>query len=195
MHKIIIIALLLSFNATYIYAAVDPWKESYRLESVFQYDGAINVLKGISAGNELAELRRGWLNYLKGSHSKSIEYYKKAIKINNKSLNARLGVILPLLEQQRWREAASYANKVLKSAPWNYYAHIRLMQTEEALKQWEKLSKHASAVNQRYPDDATILIYLARASHKLGKKQAAQNFYRKVLELIPDHFEAKQYKK
>ena len=194
-NKLLIIAFSMGISISSAVAEVNPWKESYRLEQVFQYDAAIRVLKNISSDNELVTLRRGWLNYSKGTHSKSIEYYKKAIKINNNSLDARLGIILPLLEQQRWREAASNANKVIEIAPWNYYAHVRLMLTEEALKQWDKLAKHSSAVHQRYPSDATVLVYMARANHKLDNKQKAKNFYQKVIELIPDHFEAKQYTK
>ena len=190
---IFLIALSISFGISSVYAEVGPWKESHRLEKVYQYDAAINALKGISADNELVKLRRGWLNYLKGSHSNAIEHYKLAIKANQNSLDARLGIILPLLAQQRWHEAAQNADKVIEISPWNYYAHIRLMKTEEALNKWPELAKHADAVHQRYPSDATVLVYLARAHLRLDNKQAAKNYYSKVLELIPDHFEAKQY--
>jgi len=193
MRKLLILTFSLYCNIPFAYAETDPWEESYRLEEVFQYDSAINVLRNISSKNELVSLRRGWLNYLKGAHSRSIEHYKKALQTNSQSLDARLGLILPLLKQQRWREAAVNANKVLEVAPWNYYAHVRLMKTEEALKQWEKLFKHADAVNLRYPSDATILVYLARASHKLGNTKQAKEFYNKVSELFPDNFEAKAY--
>lgn len=180
-------------NSTLVCAEVDPWKESHQMEQVFQYDSAINALNNISTDNELVHLRRGWLNYLKGSYSKSVEHYKKAMNINNLSLDARLGIILPLLEQQRWREAASHANKVLEIAPWNYYAHVRLMQTEQALKEWKKLLTHSDAVHRRYPSDASVLVYMARASHKLGNNKQAREFYKKVNELIPGHFEASSY--
>jgi tetratricopeptide (TPR) repeat protein len=193
LRYLFLIILSFSLGISSSFADVDPWKESHRMEKAYQYDTAINVLKGISADNELVKLRRGWLNYLKGSHSKAIEHYKLAIKANQNSLDARLGVILPLLAQQRWHEAAENARKVLEISPWNYYAHIRLMETEEALKKWQTLEKHADAVHQRYPSDATVLVYLARAHLKLDNRQAASKYYSKVLELIPDHFEAKQY--
>ena len=193
LRNIFIIIFLSGFGLSPSYAEIDPWKESYRLEKIYQYDAAINALKSVSVDNELAKLRRGWLNYLKGSHSKAIEHYTFAIKSNSNSIDARLGIILPLLEQRRWREAALNANRVIEVSPWNYYAHIRLMRAEEALKQWEELSKHASAVHQRYPSDATVLIYLARANLRLDNRQAAKNYYGKVLELLPENFEARQY--
>jgi hypothetical protein len=33
---------------------------------------------------------------------------------------------LPLLAQQRWREAAVEANKVIAVSAWDYTAHVRL---------------------------------------------------------------------
>ena len=174
-------------------ADTNPWKESYRLEHAFQYDAALNALNSVSSEDDLVLLRRGWLNYLKGAHSKAIEFYKKAISKNGNSLDARLGIILPLLAQQRWREAELNANKVLDMAPWNYYAHVRLMEAEQALKQWQALAKHAQAVHERYPSDAAVLVYLARAQQRLGNHDAARAAYKKVLELLPDHFEASEF--
>lgn len=193
MRNLLILTLTLYCYVPSVNAETDPWEESYRLEKVFQYDTAISVLKNISSNNELVSLRRGWLNYLKGAHSRSIEHYKKALKTNSQSLDARLGLILPLLKQQRWREASANANKVIEVAPWNYFAHVRLMKAEAALKQWEKLFKHADAVHLRYPSDATVLVYMARASHKLGNTKQAKELYNKVTELFPDNFEARAY--
>lgn len=178
--------------SSYIYAGIDPWTESYRLERLYQYDAALTALNSVGSGNELALLRRGWLNYLKGANSKAIEYYQKAINLNKQSLDAQLGIILPLLAQQRWREAASYANQVLKVAPWNYYAHIRLMITEQALKQWQQLEKHARAVSAHYPTDTDALVFQARANQHLGNTGEATRLYKKVLELVPENNEAKQ---
>ena len=69
------------------------------------------------------------------------------------------------------------------------------MIAQEALKQWSKLEKHAKSVYKRYPTDADALVFLARAYRKLGNDKAAANTYKKVLEIVPSHFEAKQYTK
>ncbi len=197
MRKILytILATGISLQISAAFADIDPWQESYRLENLFQYDAALNALNSVSADNELVLLRRGWLNYLKGSNSKSIDYYQKAIQKNTKSLDARLGIILPLMAQQRWREAASNAKKILEVAPWNYHAHVRLMATEEALKQWSDLEKHARSVAERYPSDADAFVFLGRAYRMLGNDKAAKQAYQKVLEIVPSHFEAGQYTK
>ncbi|WP_455220631.1 tetratricopeptide repeat protein [Kaarinaea lacus] len=177
-------------------AEIDPWTESYRLEGLYQYEAANNALNSVASKdpkNELLLLRRGWLEYLAGNHSKSIEYYKKAANANSQSLEAQLGMMLPLMAQQRWREAMLNANKVLEAAPWNYHAHIRLMSCEQALKQWSTLEKHAQQVAARYPTDASVWVFLGRARHHLGNKDSARNAYEKVLQLVPENFEASQY--
>lgn len=178
------------------WSAVDPWTESYRLEALTQYDAAANALAPVIKVNprhEFAILRQGWLNYLRGAHNESIQDYQKALDINPASLDARLGLMLPLIAQQRWREVASQADKVLAVAPWNYYAHVRLMISEEGERKWDSLAKHALKVSQHYPSDATVLVYLARANVWLQRDKEARRAYEQVLERVPNHIEALQY--
>ena len=180
----------------FAWAAMDPWAESYRLESLTQYESAAKSIERIikdNPKNEFAILRHGWLNYLRGAHNEAIRDYQKALDINPDSLDARLGLMLPLIAQQRWREVASQANKVLEVSPWNYYAHVRLMISEEGERKWDTLAKHARKVNQRYPSDATVLVYLARANDWLKNGKEARNAYGRVLRRVPGHIEATQY--
>jgi len=184
------------FASTHSFAAIDQWKESYRLESLSQYDVAVKIMDAIiknESKNDFAVMRRGWLNYLRGKHDSAISDYKKALTMNKQSLDAKLGVILPLLAQQRWNEAVKFSKDVLKIAPWNYYAHVRLMVAEEGQKRWKTLAKHADEMYRRYPSDATILVYLARAQRWLGDNGAARGAYIKVLKRIPGHIEASQF--
>jgi len=177
-------------------AGVDVWAESYRLESLTRYEQAAEVLLPIlnkEPKNEFVYLRLAWLNYLRGSHNDAIDQYNKALSLNSKSLDARLGLTLPLLAQQRWKEAAKFAQETLDIAPWNYYAHVRLMIAEEGMRQWQTLAKHANEVYLHYPSDATILVYLARANRWLNNTGDAKNAYRKVLERVPGHIEALQF--
>lgn len=171
----------------------DPWADSYRYEAEGQYQPALSALEPLlnrRPVNEMALLRHGWLNYLLGHHERAAEDYGRALSLNPKSIDARLGLTLPLMAQGRWREAAVHAGQVLEVAPWQYYGHVRLMACEEALGQWETLAKHAEAVALRYPSDATLWVYLARARAALGNGEAARAAYAKVLERYPGHLEA-----
>ena len=173
--------------------AQDPWAESYRLESEGNYEAAAQALSLIvqnDSAHEFAVLRTAWLKYLDGDYNAAIRDYRLALKLNDQSFEAQLGMTLPLLAQQRWREAAATAQEVIKVAPWNYYAHIRLMVAEEGMRQWQSLARHARTVAARYPSDATILVYLARAEARQGNIDTARDIYADILERVPAHNEA-----
>lgn len=186
------VGLVLSLAGMFA-VAQGPWAESYELESQGDYAGAILTLAPIleaDPANEFAILRTAWLKYLHGDYNASMRDYRAALELNDQSLEARLGLTLPLLAQRRWREAAGVAEEVLAVAPWNYYAHIRLMIAEEGQRQWQTLARHAREVSARYPSDATILVYLARAEARQGNLESALGVYGQVLERIPGHEEA-----
>ncbi len=182
--------LVLFANAA---AAQTPWSESYRYEAQGDYASAILALDPIlerDSTHEFAVLRTAWLKYLLGDYNAASRDYERAIDLNEESIEARLGLTLPLLAQRRWREAAAAARAVLAEAPWNYYAHVRLMAAEEGQLQWRTLASHAESVALRYPGDATVLVYLARAQARQGNADAARAAYARVLERIPAHEEA-----
>jgi len=173
--------------------AQTPWSESYRYEVQGDYAAALIALEPIleaDPAHEFALLRTAWLKYLLGDYNAAIRDYERALEINEASLEARLGLTLPLLAQRRWREAAGAAREVLSAAPWNYYAHVRLMVAEEGQRQWQTLADHAGSVAARYPSDATVLVYLARAQARQGKLEDARSAYTRVLERVPGHEEA-----
>jgi tetratricopeptide (TPR) repeat protein len=174
----------------------DIWSDSYELEYAAQYKSAAELFDPLlkqEPGNEFARLRRAWLHYLAGSYNSSQSDYKKALQANPESLDATIGMTLPLLAQQRWKEATLYARQALHVAPWNYYAHLRLLVAEEGQQQWKTLLEHAQNLHRRYPSDATVLVYQARAQLWLGDRKAARNSYQQVLQRIPGHVEAQNY--
>lgn len=189
---LILCSLVLSSTAS----ANDFWTRSYTLEANKQYSEAAKTIEQFllkTPDSEFAELRSGWLYYLAGNYSRSIRHYKSALNINNKSIEARLGMALPLLAQSRWQEAAIQCREVIKLSQWNYYAHVRLMIAEEGQKQWDSLAKHAEEVNKYYPTDATVLVYLARAYKQQGSTAKAKKAYNEVLVRIPGHLEASEF--
>lgn len=143
--------------------------------------------------HEFAQTRYAWLSYLQKDYNTAVDHYKRAIALNPKSLDSQLGITLPLMAQGRCQEAANYAKQVLKIAPYQYFAHIRLMACEEALFQWDALFEHAQQTAQYYPADATIWIYLARAASVKGNNSSAINAYKAVLERLPGNLEAIRY--
>ncbi|MBF0382511.1 MAG: hypothetical protein HQL69_15930 [Magnetococcales bacterium] len=177
-------------------AALTPWANSYKLEGEKKYEQATRAitpyLKDIKT-RELAVMRIAWLAYLQGNYNKAIKGYKQALFINPRSINAQLGITLPLMAQKRWRETRNYLNTILKTSPWNYTAHQRLLVIDEVEGRWKSMTNHAKALTQRFPDDTTALVYLARGYAWLKKPQKAVDVYNRVLLLVPGHYEATKY--
>ena len=102
--KQILIFFTLIIATTKLYA--DDWADSFRLESENRYFEAAQVIEKYTKTktiSEFAVIRHGWLNYLMGNHNGSIQDYQSALTINPNSLDARLGLLLPLLAQSRWK--------------------------------------------------------------------------------------------
>lgn len=190
------IAVVFFLAAATAWADESPWLKSYRLEAAGKYAEAAAALDSANSSGDadFALMRRGWLAYLQGRHNEAIDFYARAIKQNPKSLEARLGITLPLLAQRRWKEAALYARQVIAESSWDYTAHLRLMVAEEGLRDWKTLAEHAERVSERYPADATALVYLARAQAWMGNTKAAREDYARVLSRIPGHSEATRYR-
>ncbi|MDX8399001.1 MAG: hypothetical protein R8K20_01980 [Gallionellaceae bacterium] len=191
------LTLLLTIFASGIATAqTNPWQNSYTLEKAGQYARAISALTPAlsdRSNQEFLLMRRAWLNYMEGQYNDSLDDYNQVLAINPKSLEAQLGLTLPLMAQLRWREAAIAARKVISASTWDYTANVRLMTCEEAEHKWADLSRHASALSARYPSDATVLVYLARAEAWQGKIYKAKSAYAKVLARTPAHIEATAY--
>jgi len=193
-----IILLISSTGIAFSKEIKNDWVGSYTLEASGEYEKAASLLlpyMGEGERSEFATLRYAWLNYLQGNFNDAVRNYKKAMERNPRSVDAKLGIILPLIAQQRWREAMRYINQVLAQAPLNYTAHVRLMVCEEGLRNWQALEKHARTVAASYPTDANALVYLARSYAWQGKVLLAKSVYNKVLIRIPSHLEALQYVK
>jgi len=177
-------------------AAENLWQKSYQFEAAGKYADAISAIDPISANSadaELKSLRRGWLFYLQGNFNDSIREYRLAMERNTRSIDARLGVTLPLLAQKRWREAEQNSRAVLELSPNNYTALIRLAVAQEAQRDWESLKKTGAALTISYPSDPTAYVYLARANAWLNKRAEAAAAYNAVLARYPGHLEAIAY--
>jgi tetratricopeptide (TPR) repeat protein len=173
-----------------------PWGKSYQLEAAKEYAQAIKVIEPYLKKREdveLANMRVAWLEYLQGNYNKAINGYEKALSINPNSIDAKLGLTLPLMAQKRYRNVRSQLNHLLKSSPWNYTAHQRLLVIDELQGKWKHMTKHAKALSRRYPSDTTAMVYLARGYAWQKNKIMAKNVYARVLLRMPGHFEATNY--
>ncbi len=186
----------LALSAAPVVAQEAAWQSSYQLETVGKFNDALAAIDYVPANGpdaELKLLRRGWLYYLPGKFDESIREYRLAIERNSRSVDARLGLTLPLLAAKRWREAEQAARAALDVAPNHYTALVRLAVAQEGLQDWQAMAKTGTSLVTAYPTDATAYVYLARANAWLGKRPEALAAYSAVLARVPGHLEAKAY--
>jgi len=185
--------LTLILSCLPLLARADAWSESYRLEAIGRYADAAAQIEGQVRNGEYAQIRHAWLLYLQGRFEESIAGYKRAGTMNPRSIDAHLGVTLPLMAQWKWQEAAEVTRALLSKAPGNYAATVRLLVIEEALKQWRPMAEDAAQMAARYPSDATAWVYLARAEAWQNNVDRARDAYQRVLQIVPGHLEATKY--
>ena len=174
-------------------AQTEPWSESYRLESLGKPLDAALKIESQLRDNEFAQLRHAWLLYVGGRFAESAAGYRRAQQMNPGSLDAPLGLTLPLMAQWKWQEAAEVARAVQRQSPGNYTAGLRLVVIFEALKQWNAMAEEAAQLAERYPSDATAWVYLGRGQAAAGNAGKAAEAYRRVLQIVPGHREATAY--
>lgn len=195
--KIIFILLSIIFasttNATSAESQLSVWSQSYALETDYKYQEAADLIEPLVQKNEtleIANLRLAWLYYLQAKYNKSIKFYKRSLKNNSKSIDALLGITLPLLAQKRYKSAKKYTNKALKLSPNNYSASAKMMYIYYQQKKWDSLNEFANSVSTYYPNLVEPIVYAARANYYSGNKDLATELYIKVLMLMPTHIEA-----
>jgi tetratricopeptide (TPR) repeat protein len=187
-------ALVLSPIAAH--AEIPTWQNSYKLEAAGKYAEALTAIDSVAvngADAELKSLRRGWLYYLQGNYSEAIREYRYSVERNKQSVDARLGITLPMLAQKRWREAEQNARESLELAPNNYTGLLRLTLALEGQRDWVNMAKTATTLVATYPTDATAYTYLARAYAWQGRRNEAVAAYTAVLSRYPGHLEAKAF--
>ncbi|MBF0110169.1 MAG: tetratricopeptide repeat protein [Magnetococcales bacterium] len=171
--------------------------KSYTLETASRFADAAEILLPLQdtrgSDRELVLLRLGWLHYLQGKHNDAIHFYRLAIRANSRSIDALLGITLPLLAQQRHREAGAFAESVLTLSHLNQTALQRLLVADEGQKLWNDLLTHATTLATHYPSDTNALVYMARAHLWLNQPKQAREAYLNVLNRIPNHIEANAY--
>jgi tetratricopeptide (TPR) repeat protein len=175
---------------------IDAYSQSYKLEAEKQFDAAEQSIRPLAdRGDEFAQMRHAWLAYASGNYKLSVARYMALINRNPGLAEARLGLMLPLMAQSRWQDAATQAHLVLNQHPGQYVAHVRLLRCEEAMKQWGVVEVHADQLAALYPSDADILIAKARAQAARRQISGARDAYAVVLTRNPNNEEAQLYMK
>ena len=191
---IVVCTLTLKAESPASSALSEALAASYQHEAAAQYPEAIADLSGLTSNKRdyLVNLRLGWLNYLNGAHADSLQCYKNAVLAAPKSLEPRLGGLLPLLALGRYADAEIAAREALRLDPSNYYGNLRLAY---ALRMQLKFAPAEQIDRQMlllYPTDTRFLLEMGLC--QWGQKQTAeaQKTFKQVLLVDPQNADAKQ---
>lgn len=171
-------------------AAADDLQSSYSLEYYGKYADAYALGEKLTAGNPkeyFFALRAGWLAYLAGKYSRSLDLYQNALLLKSDSLEPRLGQLLPLLALGKYKQLEMTALAILRSDPKNYTARIKLAYALYLAGEFSRSEKQYAELEADFPSDATVLMGLGWAQLKQGKKSPAQQQFNRVKTMFPEN--------
>ena len=106
-------------------------------------------------------MRIGWLAYLTEDYAASKNAYRKAVRLKPASLEARLGLLLPLLASGSLAEVAVVAAEVLQADPLNYLGNLRLASAYYQLGRYSSAAICYERLRRIYPGDLSVMSGLA----------------------------------
>lgn len=183
---IILLFFAISINSQTTDEKVKSFNESVKHENNKNLDKAIESLKSIldkNKDNFLINLRMGWLYYQKKDYSKSKEFYLKAIRINSESIDAKLGLTLPLSAKNEWDKIKEQYFDILKIDALNYTANLRLGQIFLQNADYKNAQKHLEVAYNSYPSYYEPNLSLGWTYYYLGNKDKAKTLLTQALML------------
>jgi murein DD-endopeptidase MepM/ murein hydrolase activator NlpD/urea transporter/Flp pilus assembly protein TadD len=168
--------------------AAKAFQESYDSEATGKNDAALAALDRLPPAQRdgyVAQLRRGWLLYRAGRHADATAAYTRAIALEPASVEARVGLLAPLLALRRWVDAEAMSREVLRKDPANYTATLKLaFALFNQAKLAEAEATYRSLVSL-YPSDVDARSGLGWSQLKQGRTADAARVFGDVLEISP----------
>ena len=165
----------------------EAFRKSYYSETYQNYDAAIESIKSVyNADSYVINLRMGWLHYANGDFIESKRYYEKAIELESKSIEARLGYAYPLNYLLDIEGLKANYEAILKMDPLHSLANYRLALIYFNQKDFNKAKKYLGTTLSLYPFDYDSLVLMAAVNVGLGNIEAAKTNYRLALLYYPE---------
>jgi tetratricopeptide (TPR) repeat protein len=183
---IILIFFAITLNSQTADEKVKLFNESIKHENNNSIDKAIESLKSVydmNKDNYLINLRLGWLYYQKKDYSKSRDFYSEAVKINPKSIEAKLGLTLPLSAKNEWNKVKEQYFDVLKIDAMDYTANLRLGQIFLQNADYNNAKKYLEIAYNSFPSYYEPNLSLGWTYYYLGNKDKARELLTQALML------------
>ena len=171
-----------SQDTTKISAVKKAFESSYFFEKSANYVTAIAKIKGVYDENSYEiNLRLGYLYYESIKYRESENYYKKAIALKPNSIEAKLGIALPLYALASWDTLKMQYEAILKLDPNNSTVNYRMGMIYYYKPDYATALTYFQKVYDSYPFDYDNTIMLAWTMLKLKKYTEAKAYFTTVL--------------
>lgn len=174
---VILIFFAVKLNSKTPDEKVKAFNESIKLESDGKIDKAIEPLLKIyntAKENYLITLRLGWLYYQKKDYPRSKDYYSEAIRLNPKSIDAKLGLTLPLSALNEWNKVKELYLDILKTNAMDYTANLRLGQIYLQNGDYNNAKKYLEIAYNTFPSYYEPNLSLGWTYYYLGIRDKAK---------------------
>jgi len=182
---IMILFFLLISGISYAQSAnkTKAFNQSINYEAKNDYKNALDVLKKVAGENNsyLLNMRLGWLYYKNQDYNNSKKYYGSALIQSKSSIEAMLGLTLPLASLEEWDEVQDIYVSILKIDANNYYANLRLGQIFLNKGEYSTAQKYLEKMYLFYPSEYEVNLSLGWTYLYLGEKQKAKQLFNTVL--------------
>jgi tetratricopeptide (TPR) repeat protein len=192
MKRSILFFVLMSLSQAYAATGGSPqlFQQSYDAEAAGKYGDAVAALDQLPAEERdsyVAELRRGWLQYRAGRNAEAVAAYTRAIGLAPRAIEARVGILLPLVAERRFADVEKHARDVLRIDPANYSATLRLAFAEYSVGRYGDALAAYSRLVDWYPADVEARSGLGWTLLKMKRSADAATQFHVVLGIAPQH--------
>lgn len=173
----------------------DLFQRSYDAEAAGKLQdalGSLDVLPLPQKDGYVAQLRRGWLLHKLGRNAEAIDAYNKASAAEPRSVESRVGALLPQMAMRRWADVEATAKDALKIDPTSYLANLRLAYACYNLARYAEAQGLYRKLAEMYPSDVDVRSGLGWSLLKMGKGGDAAKEFRQILEVAPKHALARE---
>jgi tetratricopeptide (TPR) repeat protein len=182
----VFLVFVVNLNAQINASIPTAFLNSYNNEANKLYDKAIDDLM-VVYDPKIYEInvRLGWLYYYMANYEESKKYYKKAIDLMPKSVEARLGFVLPASALANWDAVLEQYLEILKiddkNSTVNYFVGLIFYNRSDFVSAEQYFEK----VYSLYPFNYDTVIMLALTKQKRKKNEEAKLYYNKALIFYP----------
>lgn len=166
------------------------YRLSYATEARGDPAGALHFMDEAARLGEsgyVLHLRRGWLLYLARRHADSAAAYARAVEAEPRAVEPRLGAMLPLMAQRRWKEAERLGLDVLGISPGDFTAQSRLASIQYSQGNHAAAEAWYRSALSSWPGSVEMRVGLAWSLLKQRHLTDARAEFEKVLRVAPDH--------